>query len=315
MPITDLINLKPATVSDVATIDCAKNSQLLARASYKPVGINGGLAFTYNVVTALPTASTRALGGKPAPTTPTIVPKSGIMKIFTSIIPVDSVFNNAGQDGRELHALASTSALAVANKLTRETFEGVESTDPNTFNGFAKIVTGTATDLTADITPVDVSLECADLQKSGMQLIQAISKARGKMGQFKPNMIIADTETKELIMAALKNTGHIKVATMEELGMDYDKYGNMDFVDVDGVESLKADANGLAYIYLVSWGEDAVRYQVPEGEAGFIKQSMPVAGNGGACVSEGYTQAVAHLVVPATSMVARFKVKVDTVTP
>lgn len=307
--ITDLIKLKAQDINDVAVMDCAKGSELLTFAEYKEAKVGSGLAFAYNVITELPKASTRAVGGKPVPQAPTIRQESGIMKIITSAIPVDSVFNATGGDGKELHTLARTSTQAVANELVALTVDGDTAKDAQAFNGFAKLVKGTSTDLAEVIDKVDISLGCTDIEQAGRKLMQVIANARGKMGSFKPNMILCGAETKELIGTALKNTGLITSQTVETLGMTVEKYGNMTLVGTDLAQSLEADADGYADVYLIHWNKDeGCRYQVPQGA--FISQSMPNIGNNGSAVAEGYTQAIAHLVVPSSKCVARFKVRI-----
>lgn len=298
-------------------IDQFRQSPLLDKLVFddtvKPQG-GKTLAYTYNRITTLPTASGRAIGSEYAPQEAKTTPITVLLKVFGGAFQLDRVLQNDEKQLLDLCDFEVSQKVKAARALFADWFINGDSTaDPLAFDGVDKAVTGSSTEykLTA---PLDLSTADA-IEKNWKAFLFYLQQAL-KLLDGEPT-IMAVNRDMFAVFQTVANYATQFTATKATLGAPIIQYGNaiiMDMGDKPGtanpiVETTEITEGGNSYfasdIFFTRIGLDGVHGISVDG-ASEPKIYLPNFASPGA-VKTGEVEMIAAMAIKATKAAGVFR--------
>ena len=272
----------------------------------KPQGGNT-MSYTYNRVNTLPTAAGRELNSEYTPQNAKTQQKTVNLKVFGGSFQIDRVIANYETQVLDLVKFQLEQKTKATRALFADWFiNGDSGTDAKAFDGLAKALKGTDTEVTLeDSALLDLS-SAANLKANWQSFLYELRQVE-KLLDGEPGVIGVNRD----LFAVFQSVADLSTQfqqTKSELGTQIVKYGNaviMDMGDKPGTSSpiIATDAaNGTTDMYLYRIGLDAVHGVTPEGNKE-PKIYLPDMTRPGA-VKTGEVEMVAAMALKATRAAA-----------
>lgn len=255
---------------DQMVIDEFRKSVLMDMLVFDDTVTPGGssLAYTYNRITTLPTASGRALGTEYVPQEAKTTQKTVILKPFGGSFAIDRVLINYQKQIVDLVQFQVGQKTKAATALFADWFiNGDSAVDPLQFDGLDIAVTGSSTELTG----VNIDLSSATAVKQNWQdLLYAVRQAIKRL-DGEPSIIGVNRDMFAVFQSVADQSTQF-TQTKSELGSSIVKYGNAAIVDLGDKPGtsdpvIPTSADGKTDIYFARIGLDGVHGVSPEGNA------------------------------------------------
>jgi hypothetical protein len=286
-------------------IDEFRQSALLDLITFDDTVKPGGgqtLSYSYNRVTTLPTAATRALNNEYVPSEAKTTQKTVNLKILGGSFQVDRVIEN-----HEKQVLSHIMfQLGQKIKATRALFHdmfinGNEGGDATQFDGIDRAVTGSTTEL-IPAAAIDLS-SSANITTNWQLFLDTLRKLRAKLDDA-PTLYLMNGDMFSVFQSVMDRAG-INLASKQNYGDEVVQWGKsfiMALGDKPGTANpIIPTTNGETAIYPVRLGLDGVHGVSPEGTGGegLLKVYLPNMKLPGA-VKTGEVEMVAAVAVKAT---------------
>lgn len=298
-----------------SVIDEFRKSPLLDALVFDDAASAGGgqsLSYTYNRVTTLPTAATRAIGSEYTAQEAKTTPVTVALKVFGGKFGIDRVLQKYEHKVVDLMTFQLEQKIQATRALFADMFiNGDSSSDGNAFDGLDKALTGSSTERVL-ATPIDLSSAAKikeNYQAFLWELRQTIKLLNGA-----PTILGVNSD----MFAVFQSIGDYSrqfQLTHNDLGTEVVKYGNaviMDMGDkpgtsnpiIENTEKEGTESNKLIVtdIYFARIGLDGVHGVTPDGSTG-LSTYMPDMTKPGA-VKEGEVEMVAAMAMKATRAAA-----------
>lgn len=272
----------------------------------KPQGGNT-MSYTYNRVTTLPTAAGRDLNSEYTPQNAKTEQKTVNLKVFGGSFQIDRVIASYETQVLDLVKFQLEQKTKATRALFADWFiNGDSATDTKAFDGLAKALKGSNTEVTLeDNALLDLS-SAANVKANWQSFLYELRQVE-KLLDGEPGVIGVNRD----LFAVFQSVADLSTQfqqTKSELGTQIVKYGNaviMDMGDKPGTSSqiIATDAsNGTTDMYLYRIGLDAVHGVTPEGNKE-PKVYLPDMTRPGA-VKTGEVEMVAAMALKATRAAA-----------
>lgn len=257
------------------------------------------LAYTYNRVTTLPTAASRAINSEYSAQEAITTPYTVALKIFGGSFNLDRVLIN---DEKQVIDLVQFQ-LQQKSQATRAKFHdmfingdsGATATD---FDGLDKAITGSSTEYTPS-SAIDLSTS-ANIDSNWKVFLDALRKMRASLDGA-PTLYMMNQDMYAVFQSVMDRAG-INLASKDNYGDEVSQWGPslvMALGDKAGSSNpIIATSTGETSIYAVRLALDGVHGVSPEG-SGIINTYLPNMTLSGA-VKTGEVEMVAAMVLKAT---------------
>lgn len=272
----------------------------------KPQGGNT-MTYTYNRVTTLPTAEGRELNKEYTPQEAKTTQKTVNLKVFGGSFQIDRVIANYEKQVLDLVRFQLDQKSKAVRALFADWFiNGDSAKDAKAFDGLAKALKGSSTEITLDSSAL-LDLSSAATLKANWQSFLYELRQVEKLLDGEPGIIGVNRD----LFAVFQSVADLSTQfqqTKSELGTQIVKYGNaliMDMGDKPGTSDpiIATDATtGTTDMYLYRIGLDAVHGVTPEGNKE-PKIYLPDMTRPGA-VKTGEVEMVAAMALKATKAAA-----------
>lgn len=284
-------------------IDEFRQSALLDMLTFddtiKPGGMGQSLSYSYNRVTTLPTASTRAINNEYVAQEAATTQMTVNLKILGGSFQVDRVIESNEKQVLE-HIMFQ---LAQKIKATRALFHdlfinGNAGADANQFDGIDRAVTGTSTEVTP-AAAIDLSTS-ANITTNWQVFLDQLRKLRAKLDEA-PTLYLMNGDMFSVFQSVMDRAG-INLASKANYGDEVYQWGKslvMALGDKPGTANpIIPTTNGETAIYPIRLGLDGVHGVSPEGN-GLLRYYLPNMKATGA-VKTGEVEMVAAVAVKST---------------
>lgn len=225
-----------------------------------PVGGGATLTYGYTRLITQPTAAFRAVNSEYTPSEVQKQRYTTDLKVFGGSFEVDRIIADMGGIADEV-ALQSSQKVKAASALFSDTIiNGNSSTDANVFDGLDVALTGSATEINAAGTAIDLSTS-ANVTANYMVFLDALDEFLGELDGT-PDVLLVNSKMAAKLRAVARRASMYQT-TKDNYGRQVEMYGNIPFVDV----GAKAGSNnpiiatdssaGTTSIYAVRFGMDA----------------------------------------------------------
>ena len=215
-----------------SVIDEFRKSPLLDALVFDDAASAGGgqsLSYTYNRVTTLPTAATRAIGSEYTAQEAKTTPVTVALKVFGGKFGIDRVLQKYEHKVVDLMTFQLEQKIQATRALFADMFiNGDSSSDGNAFDGLDKALTGSSTERVL-ATPIDLSSAAKikeNYQAFLWELRQTIKLLNGA-----PTILGVNSD----MFAVFQSIGDYSTQfqlTRNELGTEVVKYGNAVIMDM-----------------------------------------------------------------------------------
>lgn len=269
----------------------------------------GGSTLTYGY-TRLKTPSTGQFRNINEEYTPNEADRENIfvnLKIFGGSYQIDRVIQDTSGQINEMQFQMEQKIKAAANLFHHTVINGDSDEDVKAFDGLAKAVNGTSTDLETDI---DISDETS-LENNKHAFLDEIDGFLSEL-DGKPSMIMGNNKLMTKIKSVARRTGYF-TQSEDAFGRKVDMYDGIPLIDLgyfyNGSGSVPIvgvdEAEGTTDLYAVNLGLDGFHGVSPTGN-GVIRNYLPNFDTPGA-VKTGDVEMVAAVALKATRKAGRLK--------
>ena len=284
-------------------IDEFKKSALLDLLPFdntvKPTGAGQSMSYTYNRVTTLPTAASRAFGSEYTPQEAKTTQYTVNLKALGGSFQVDRVVANYERQ------VANTIKFQLAQKAqaTRALFadlfingdSGVTASD---FDGLDKALTGSSTELTPSAA-IDLS-SSSNIDTNWKVFLDALRSVRATLDGA-ASIMLMNSDLFGIFQSVMDRAG-INLASKSNYGDEVVQWGPtlvQSLGDKPGTSNPVVETSaGITSLYMARFGEDGVHGVSPEGDT-IVKEYLPNMTLPGA-VKTGEVEMVAAVAVKAT---------------
>jgi len=286
-------------------IDEFRKSALLDMLTFdntvKPGGGNS-LAYTYNRVTTLPTAASRALNTEYTPQEPATTPVTVLLKIFGGSYQIDRALQHNEEQVVDLVTFLQNQKIQAAIAKFHDMFiNGDAASAAADFDGIDKAVTGTETDYTPGET-IDLSTSAA-MDANWKKYTDALRTLRAKMDGA-PTLYLMNSEMFAKHQAVMDRAG-INLSSKENYGDEVLQWGKsliMSMGDKPGSsDPIIGVDEGATDIFAVRLGLDGVHGVSPDGSK-LVHPYLPDFTKPGA-VKTGEVEMIAGVAIKKTRAV------------
>ena len=225
-----------------------------------PTGGGATLTYAYTRQITQPTAAFRKVN---AEYTPSEVQKQRYttdLKVFGGAFEVDRIIAGMGGIVDEVTWQANQKVKAASTLFSDTIINGNTSTNEDVFDGLDVALTGSATEVNASGTAIDLST--SELVTSNyMSFLDVLDEFLGELDGT-PSALLMNSKMAAKLRAVARRAGMYQT-TKDNFGRQVEMYGNIPFVDV-GAKAGSNDpiiatgsSNGETSIYAVRFGMDA----------------------------------------------------------
>lgn len=225
------------------------------------------------------------------------------LKVFGGSYQIDRVIQDTSGQINEMNFQLEQKIKGASNLFHHTVINGDSSTDSKSFDGLAKIIKGTSTDLK---TTVDVSSE-ETMESNKNSLLDEIDGWLAEL-DGKPDMIMGNSKMLIKIKSIARRLGYYSQGE-DSFGRKTDLYDGIPLVDLgyfyNGTQSVPiiGSVDGATDLYAVSLGLDGFHGVSPTGN-GVIRNYLPNFNSPGA-VKTGDVEMVAAVALKATRKAGR----------
>lgn len=225
-----------------------------------PTGGGATLTYAYTRQITQPTAAFRKVN---AEYTPSEVQKQRYttdLKVFGGAFEIDRIIAGMGGIVDEVAWQANQKVKAASALFSDTIINGNTSTDEDVFDGLDVALTGSATEINASGTAIDLSTS-ANVTSNYMAFLDSLDEFLGEL-DGSPDALLVNSKMAAKLRAVARRAGMYQT-TKDNFGRQVEMYGNIPFVDV----GAKAGSNdpiiatdgsaGTTSIYAVRFGMDA----------------------------------------------------------
>lgn len=227
------------------------------------------------------------------------------LKIFGGAYQIDRVIQDTSGQINEMNFQIEQKIKGAANLFHHTVINGDSEQDEKSFDGLAKAVEGTSTDLTTDI---DISDETS-LESNKHALLDEIDAFLSEL-DGRPSMLMGNNKLITKIKSVARRAGYFSQSE-DAFGRTVDHYDGIPLVDLgyfyNGTNSVPIIGvdNGATDLYAVTLGLDGFHGVSPTGN-GVIRNYLPDFNMPGA-VKTGDVEMVAAVALKATRKAGRLK--------
>lgn len=225
-----------------------------------PTGGGATLTYAYTRQITQPTAAFRKVN---AEYTPSEVQKQRYttdLKVFGGAFEIDRIIAGMGGIVDEVAWQANQKVKAASALFSDTIINGNTSTDEDVFDGLDVALTGSATEINASGTAIDLSTS-ANVTSNYMAFLDSLDEFLGELDGT-PDALLVNSKMAAKLRAVARRAGMYQT-TKDNFGRQVEMYGNIPFVDI----GAKAGSNdsiiatdgvaGTTSIYAVRFGMDA----------------------------------------------------------
>lgn len=282
----------------------AKSSYILNNIPFadvvSPTGGGATLTYAYTRQITQPTASFRKVN---AEYTTHEVQKQRYttdLKVFGGAFEIDRIIAGMGGIVDEVAWQANQKVKAASALFSDTIINGNTSVDADVFDGLDVALTGSATEINASGTAIDLSTS-ANVTTNYMAFLDQLDEFLGELdGQ--PDVLLVNSKMAAKMRAVARRASMYQT-TKDNYGRQVEYYGNIPFVDVGAKAGsndpiIKTDASGNTSIYAVRFGLDAFHAISMAGQPP-VKIWMPDFSTAGA-VKRGEVEMVSGVALKTT---------------
>lgn len=225
-----------------------------------PTGGGATLTYAYTRQITQPTAAFRKVN---AEYTPSEVQKQRYttdLKVFGGAFEIDRIIAGMGGIVDEVAWQANQKVKAASALFSDTIINGNTSTNEDVFDGLDVALTGSATEVNASGTTIDLSTS-ANVTTNYMAFLDTLDEFLGELDGT-PDALLVNSKMAAKLRAVARRAGMYQT-TKDNFGRQVEMYGNIPFVDV-GAKAGSNDpiiatgsSNGETSIYAVRFGMDA----------------------------------------------------------
>lgn len=282
----------------------AKSSYILNNIPFadvvSPTGGGATLTYAYTRQITQPTASFRKVN---AEYTTHEVQKQRYttdLKVFGGAFEIDRIIAGMGGIVDEVAWQANQKVKAASALFSDTIINGNTSVDADVFDGLDVALTGSATEINASGTAIDLSTS-ANVTTNYMAFLDQLDEFLGELdGQ--PDVLLVNSKMAAKMRAVARRASMYQT-TKDNYGRQVEYYGNIPFVDVGAKAGsndpiIKTDTSGNTSIYAVRFGLDAFHAISMAGQPP-VKIWMPDFSTAGA-VKKGEVEMVSGVALKTT---------------
>ena len=266
-----------------------------------PTGGGATLTYAYTRQITQPTAAFRKVN---AEYTPSEVQKQRYttdLKVFGGAFEIDRIIAGMGGIVDEVAWKDNQKVKAASALLSDTIINGNTSTNEDVFDGLDVALTGSATEINASGTAIDLSTS-ANVTTNYMAFLDTLDEFLGELDGT-PDALLVNSKMAAKLRAVARRAGMYQT-TKDHFGRQVEMYGNIPFVDV-GAKAGSNDpiiatgsSNGETSIYAVRFGMDAFHAISMAGQPP-VKIWLPSFDSAGA-VKKGEVEMVAGCALKTT---------------
>ena len=266
-----------------------------------PTGGGATLTYAYTRQITQPTAAFRKVN---AEYTPSEVQKQRYttdLKVFGGAFEIDRIIAGMGGIVDEVAWQANQKVKAASALFSDTIINGNTSTNEDVFDGLDVALTGSATEVNASGTAIDLSTS-ANVTTNYMAFLDTLDEFLGELDGT-PDALLVNSKMAAKLRAVARRAGMYQT-TKDNFGHQVEMYGNIPFVDV-GAKAGSNDpiiatgsSNGETSIYAVRFGMDAFHAISMAGQPP-VKIWLPSFDSAGA-VKKGEVEMVAGCALKTT---------------
>ena len=225
-----------------------------------PTGGGATLTYAYTRQITQPSAAFRKVN---AEYTPSEVQKQRYttdLKVFGGAFEIDRIIAGMGGIVDEVAWQANQKVKAASALFSDTIINGNTSTNEDVFDGLDVALTGSATEINAGGTAIDLSTS-ANVTANYMEFLDALDEFLGELDGT-PDALLVNGKMAAKLRAVARRAGMYQT-TKDNFGRQVEYYGNIPFVDV-GAKAGSNDpiiatevSTGTTSIYAVRFGMDA----------------------------------------------------------
>lgn len=225
-----------------------------------PTGGGATLTYAYTRQITQPSAAFRKVN---AEYTPSEVQKQRYttdLKVFGGAFEIDRIIAGMGGIVDEVTWQANQKVKAASALFSDTIINGNTSTNEDVFDGLDVALTGSATEINAGGTAIDLSTS-ANVTANYMEFLDALDEFLGELDGT-PDALLVNGKMAAKLRAVARRAGMYQT-TKDNFGRQVEMYGNIPFVDI-GAKAGSNDAiigtdtsAGTTSIYAVRFGMDA----------------------------------------------------------
>ena len=225
-----------------------------------PTGGGATLTYAYTRQITQPTAAFRKVN---AEYTPSEVQKQRYttdLKVFGGAFEIDRIIAGMGGIVDEVAWQANQKVKAASALFSDTIINGNTSTNEDVFDGLDVALTGSATEVNASGTAIDLSTS-ANVTTNYMAFLDTLDEFLGELDGT-PDALLVNSKMAAKLRAVARRAGMYQT-TKDNFGRQVEMYGNIPFVDVGSKAGSNdpiiatGSSNGETSIYAVRFGMDA----------------------------------------------------------
>lgn len=258
------------------------------------------LAYTYNRVTTLPTASTRAINSEYTPQEAKTSQVTVNLKVFGGAFEIDRVLAANEKQVVDLVEFQLAQKIEATRALFHDMFiNGDSATDANAFDGIDKAITGSSTELVPSAA-IDLSSSGA-IDTNWKTFLDALRKLKAKLSSA-PSIILMNSDMFAVFQSVMDRAG-ISLASKENYGEEVVQWGGAlvsTIGDKPGTSTpiIGTNGQGETSIYAANLSLGGVHGVSPDANA-IINKYLPDMTAPGA-VKKGEVEMVAAVALKAS---------------
>ena len=284
-------------------IDEFKKSALLDKLPFdntvKPTGMGQSMAYTYNRITTLASAASRALGSEYTPQEAKPTPYTVNLKVMGGSFQIDRVVANYEKQVTDnIKTQLKLKAEATRAHFANLFINGDSGVTAEDFDGLDKALTGSSTEVTPG-TAIDLSTS-ANIDTNWKAFLDQLRKLRAQLAGT-PSIILMNSDLFGVFQSVMDRAG-INLASKENYGDEVVQWGPalvQSLGDKPGTSlPIIETTAGVTSIYMAQLGETGVHGISPEGNT-LVKEYLPNMNAPGA-VKTAEVEMVAAVAIKAT---------------
>lgn len=264
-----------------------------------PTGGGATLTYAYTRQITQPTAAFRKVN---AEYTPSEVQKQRYttdLKVFGGSFEIDRIIANMGGIVDEVAWQANQKVKAASALFSDTIINGNSSTDADVFDGLDVALTGSATEINASGTAIDLSTS-ANVTTNWQAFLDTLDEFLGELDGT-PDALLVNAKMAAKLRAVARRASMYQT-TKDNWGRQVEMYGNIPFVDVGAKagsnDPIIATSSNETSIYAMRFGLDAFHAISMAGQAP-VKIWLPDFSTAGA-VKKGEVEMVAGCALKTT---------------
>ncbi len=204
-----------------------------------------GTAVTYNREATMPAATFYDVGDTWSEATPTFTQVTATLKILGGDADIDNFLAATYADTNDIEAeIIGLRAKAVAHKFSDAFFNGDSGTDPKSFDGLTKVLTGTSQEITAGTNGAQLTLDMMD------QLIDLVMPV-------KPDALFMSRRTRRKLKSLRRSSGTILETEINQFGQRIESYDGIPVIVDDFISDAQTQgtSSNCSSVYAVKFGQ------------------------------------------------------------